>query len=185
MEHHMLCKDHINSAKMKSLHKNRYWGQSWLFTESSRLHTTQLHINSHANSTSFMFVPAQLEKLFISNSSKGKPPNVHMMQYLSVRLRALTMWAMMLSLWREGCRLNRTISPSIRCRSTISPNFSSWAIFSRFPYFKNLMVTHDNGVRDIKTTENKSCVYNASSSIKHWSICTTTTKRQNWCWPHH
>lgn len=50
----------------------------------------------------------------------------------------LTMWAMMLSLCREGCRLKRTMSPSIMCLSTTSPNLSSWAIFSRFPYFKNL-----------------------------------------------
>lgn len=48
------------------------------------------------------------------------------------------MWAMMLSLCREGCRLKRTMSPSIRCLSTTSPNLNSWAIFSRFPYFKNL-----------------------------------------------
>lgn len=32
-----------------------------------------------------------------------------------------TWWAMMLSLWSEGCRLNSTTSPSIRCLSTISP----------------------------------------------------------------
>lgn len=49
-----------------------------------------------------------------------------------------TMWAMMLSLCREGCRLKRTMSPSIRCLSTMSPHLSSWAILSRFPYFKNL-----------------------------------------------
>lgn len=49
-----------------------------------------------------------------------------------------TMWAMILSLCREGCRLKRTMSPSIMCLSTVSPNLSSWAIFSRFPYFRNL-----------------------------------------------
>lgn len=48
------------------------------------------------------------------------------------------MWAMILSLCRDGCRLKRTMSPSFMCLSTTSPNLSSWANFSRFPYFKNL-----------------------------------------------
>ena len=48
------------------------------------------------------------------------------------------MWAMILSLCKDGCRLKRTMSPSIKCLSTTSPNLSSCAIFSRFPYFKNL-----------------------------------------------
>ena len=52
----------------------------------------------------------------------------------------LTMWAMMLSLCREGCRLNSTMSPSIMCLSTTSPNLSSWAILSLFPYLRNLAV---------------------------------------------
>lgn len=56
----------------------------------------------------------------------------------------LTMCAMMLSLCKEGCRLKRTMSPSIRCLSTTSPNLSSWAIFSRFPYFKNLTEKDDS-----------------------------------------
>lgn len=144
----MLCKDHINSAKIKSLHRNRYC----LFTHGYSQNRPGCIVPSYTlipmQTAPHSCLPLQLEKkLFISNSSKGRPPNVHMMYYLSARLCALTMWAMMLSLWREGCRLNRTISPSIRCRSTISPNFSSWAIFSRFPYFKNLIVTHDNEVR--------------------------------------
>lgn len=62
---------------------------------------------------------------FFKSSSRGSAPR-------------LTIWAMMLSLCRDGCRLKSTMSPSIRCLSTMSPNLSSWAIFSRFPYFKNL-----------------------------------------------
>lgn len=68
---------------------------------------------------------------------KGQVPGIAVCT-VCASLCALTMWAMMLSLCREGCLLNRTMSPSIRWRSTMSPNFSSCAIFSRFPYFKNL-----------------------------------------------
>lgn len=57
---------------------------------------------------------------------------------IGIKTRGFTIWAMMLSLCRDGCRLKSTMSPSIRCLSTTSPSLSSWAIFSRFPYFKNL-----------------------------------------------
>lgn len=45
--------------------------------------------------------------------------------YKPKRSTSLTRWAMMLSLCSEGCRLNNTTSPSIKCLSTMSPNLSS------------------------------------------------------------
>lgn len=48
---------------------------------------------------------------------------------------------MILSLWRLGWRLNRTMSLSMRCRSTTSPYLSSCAIFCRLPNFKNFFIS--------------------------------------------
>mmetsp|Transcript_21938 Transcript_21938/g.54256 ORF Transcript_21938/g.54256 Transcript_21938/m.54256 type:complete len:285 (-) Transcript_21938:948-1802(-) len=44
--------------------------------------------------------------------------------------------AMMDILCRDGWRLNKTTSPSCRCRSTMSPNLSSDATRRRSPYFR-------------------------------------------------
>lgn len=44
-----------------------------------------------------------------------------------------------LALWLT-CLLNKTMSPSTMCLSTISPWRSSWAIFARLPYFKNFFI---------------------------------------------
>lgn len=52
----------------------------------------------------------------------------------------LTKKAWILSLWRDGWRLNKTISPSMVCRSTVSPYFSLLAIFWRSPYLRNLNI---------------------------------------------
>ena len=48
--------------------------------------------------------------------------------------QVLTKCAMILSLCREGCRLNNTTSPSIRCLSTMSPY---WKIIRANAWFKN------------------------------------------------
>lgn len=77
-----------------------------------------------------------LEKRNYLSSLFSMNANTHC--YKPKRSTSLTRWAMMLSLCSEGCRLNNTTSPSIKCLSTMSPNLSSWAIFSRFPYFRNL-----------------------------------------------
>ena len=56
----------------------------------------------------------------------------------------LTLCAMMDILCKEGCRLKRAMSPSIKWRSTVSPTLSSAASLRRSPYLRYHLLPPSN-----------------------------------------